>query len=154
MTWVTEDEFRPLFIGAVGRLGIRLRGLRVSRGLSQEQVAHDAGIAVQTYGCLERGTTPAGGFANPTLETILRVLHVLEVEAASLVGTTAPPAAAGQDTDSPAAEDSPGERNGRPQTVSRVNLGQLGVCRSEFGVSPDVGGVTDALARALPDPAS
>lgn len=90
MAWVSEDEFRPLYISIVGRFGMRLRNLRARRGLSQEQVAHKAGLAVQTYSCLERGTTPAGGYANPTLETILRVLQVLEVEPPSLSETGSP----------------------------------------------------------------
>lgn len=90
MAWVTEDEFRPLYVSIVGRLGMRLRNIRARQGLSQEQVAHKAGLAVQTYRCLERGTTPAGGYANPTLEAILRVLHVLEVEPPSLSETGSP----------------------------------------------------------------
>jgi transcriptional regulator with XRE-family HTH domain len=61
-------------------LGRTLRAIRSQRGLSQEQVALDAGIAVYTYGCLERGSTPSGMPTNPTLDTILRVLEALEVD--------------------------------------------------------------------------
>ncbi|WP_363331408.1 helix-turn-helix transcriptional regulator [Microbacterium sp. 69-10] len=87
-----EDEFRPFLVGAVMRFGVRLRSIRQRRGLSQEQVAHDAGIAVQTYSCLERGIAPGGGYANPTLETILRVLHALGVAPTSLtLSTTSQP---------------------------------------------------------------
>lgn len=48
--------------------------------MTQEQVALAAGISVHTYSSLERGQSPTGGVANPTIDTILRVLTVLEVE--------------------------------------------------------------------------
>lgn len=65
-------------------LGSTLRMLRLDRGLTQEQVAQVAGIATYTYGCLERGRSPSGGWANPTLTTLLRVLIALGVEPPSL----------------------------------------------------------------------
>lgn len=61
------------------RLGTTLKRIRVDRGLSQEQVAQAAGIATYAYGCLERGQSPSGGSANPTLMTLMRVFHALEV---------------------------------------------------------------------------
>lgn len=52
---------------------------RCDLGLSQEVVALNAGLAVITYGGLERGMSRGGGAANPTLETLLRVFHVLGI---------------------------------------------------------------------------
>lgn len=65
---------------AAQALALGLRWTRTQKGLSQEQVAFSAGIAVQTYSCLERGRSPAGGDANPTLDTILRILAALDLD--------------------------------------------------------------------------
>lgn len=62
---------------AVERLGRRLLEARIALQLSQEEVAARAGITVATYGSLERGWTPRGAIANPTLDTLLRVMTVL-----------------------------------------------------------------------------
>lgn len=60
-------------------LGDLLRTSRITQGLSQEHVAFEAGLAVVTYGSLERGQSRNGGFANPTLGTLLRVFDALSV---------------------------------------------------------------------------
>lgn len=80
MTAVSEEQFREWKRVAASRLAASLRQLRSARGISQEKVALDAGISVRTYSYLERGLSPAGSDANPTLETILRVLTALEVD--------------------------------------------------------------------------
>ena len=64
-------------------LGRWLQQVRVSKGMSQERVAITAELAVSTYGRLERSVT-GGDWANPTLETFLRVLVALEVDPADL----------------------------------------------------------------------
>jgi len=69
-------------------LGIVLQRERLVRDLSQEFVAQNAGLAVITYGSLERGQSRSGGPANPTLETLLRVFEVLEIKA-NVESTTA-----------------------------------------------------------------
>ncbi|WP_373426059.1 helix-turn-helix domain-containing protein [Microbacterium sp. W4I20] len=51
----------------------------MERGLSQEEVAMRADIALGSYGCLERGRSPSGQAANPTFLTILRVFSVLGI---------------------------------------------------------------------------
>lgn len=66
------------------RLGERLRQIRERKGLSQEQVALDAGITVNTYGCIERGRMPRGAAINPTLDTLFRILEALETTAEEL----------------------------------------------------------------------
>lgn len=79
MSALSEHEYREIRIEAAQRLAILLRHFRQARGLSQERVAQEAGLALYTYSCLERATTPSGRVANPTLDTLIRVLHALEV---------------------------------------------------------------------------
>lgn len=62
-------------------LGNTIRSLRLRKGLSQEQVAHQADITVGSYGCIERGIAPSGQAANPTLRTLLLVFEVLQISA-------------------------------------------------------------------------
>jgi transcriptional regulator with XRE-family HTH domain len=64
-------------IVVVEELGRRLRKARLRLQLSQEEVAARAGLGVQAYGSLERGWTPNGKPANPTLDTLIRVHTVL-----------------------------------------------------------------------------
>lgn len=65
---------------AVDHLSCRLRQAREAHGLSQEEVAQAARISVFAYGCLERGRSTAGGDANPTLDTVVRVFNVLGID--------------------------------------------------------------------------
>ncbi|WP_367274550.1 helix-turn-helix domain-containing protein [uncultured Microbacterium sp.] len=62
------------------QIGEAFRSIRLARHLSQEQVALDAGLSVDTYAYLERGQMPLGGDANPRLDTLLRIFDVLDVE--------------------------------------------------------------------------
>lgn len=55
--------------------------LRVRQGLSQEQVANDAGISVATYGRIERSIGP-GASMNPRLDTISRLFKAVHAEPA------------------------------------------------------------------------
>lgn len=63
---------------ALGRLGKRVRELRVSAGLSQEALAFDAGIHVNHLSLLERGE------ANPSFLVLLSIARVLRVEMSEL----------------------------------------------------------------------
>ena len=65
------------------RFGRWLREVRGERGMSQEGVALAAGVAVDTYCRIERSIS-AGRWANPTLETTLRVILALNVDLAEL----------------------------------------------------------------------
>lgn len=58
-------------------LSRRLIELREQRGLSQEAVAHAAGIAVTTYARIERGGRSA---RNPTFRTLAKVCGALGVD--------------------------------------------------------------------------
>ncbi|WP_366247014.1 helix-turn-helix transcriptional regulator [Microbacterium sp. 13-71-7] len=66
--------------GAVQSLAQLLRRRRTSAGLSQEEVALAAGLALHTYSSLERGETAVGTLANPTFSTMFRVFRVLDIE--------------------------------------------------------------------------
>lgn len=78
----THDQRRH---EAALRLGATLRSLRLARNLSQEQLALDAGLSVDTYGSIERGRTPGGGDPNPRIDTLLRIFAALQVSPPKLV---------------------------------------------------------------------
>ena len=67
---------------AAKKLGKRLQQLRQARGLSQEDVSHDAGLGRSYYWRLEQGTI------NPTLETLVRLSNTLGVGIADLFEST------------------------------------------------------------------
>ena len=69
---------------SVEALSAWLYQARVSRGLSQEAVALRAGIAVPTYGRLERAGL-SGKTNRVSLETFLRLVAALEPDAHELV---------------------------------------------------------------------
>ena len=53
-------------------LGKAIRELREKRGLTQEAVAHDAGVTTATLGVIERGSS------NPTWATLRRIASALD----------------------------------------------------------------------------
>lgn len=61
------------------QLGSNLQRARLARGLSQERVAHLAGIAGFTYQKFEKGESRPGTPMNPRLTTIIALSQVLEV---------------------------------------------------------------------------
>ena len=71
-------------------LGVNLQRLRQARGLSQERVAHAAGIASYTYQKLEKGESRPGTPLNPRLTTLVALSQVLGVELADLFPPTPP----------------------------------------------------------------
>lgn len=60
-------------------LGLNLLRARQARGLSQEAVAHAAGIAGYTYQKFEKGESRPGTPMNPRLVTLLALAQVLGV---------------------------------------------------------------------------
>ena len=64
--------------------GANLRRLRKEQGLSQEQLAHDVGLAPSYLGQLERGQRSA------TLGVVQRVSERLEASPASMMIESAP----------------------------------------------------------------
>lgn len=67
------------------RLGYRLRDLRRERGLSQESVAHRAGIALYTYQKFEKGESKPGTPMNPTYHTLLSLAWVFDLPVTELL---------------------------------------------------------------------
>jgi transcriptional regulator with XRE-family HTH domain len=55
-------------------VGRKVRALRKARGLSQEALAHDAGIAMRYLAGIERGEE------NPTLAILVRIAGALGIE--------------------------------------------------------------------------
>lgn len=67
-------------------LGRRLSSARERLGISQERVAHMAGISGYTYQKFEKGESKPGTPMNPRLRTLVALSHVLQVDLAELVG--------------------------------------------------------------------
>ncbi len=66
-------------------MGVALQRLRLERGLSQERLAHMAGIAAYTYQKFEKGESKPGTPMNPRLFTLLALAEVLEVKLEDIV---------------------------------------------------------------------
>lgn len=66
-------------------LGLRLQRARLAKGMSQEAVAHAAGISTFTYQKFEKGESKPGTPMNPRLRTLLALAGALEVEVGELV---------------------------------------------------------------------
>lgn len=66
-------------------LGTALARVRARRGLSQEHVAHAAGLSTFTYRKLEKGESNPGTPANPRLRNLAALAEVLGVPLASLL---------------------------------------------------------------------
>lgn len=64
---------------ALKKIGARIRQLRIARGLSQEALAFDAGVAVNSIATIERGE------ANPSVAVLLAIARVLRVKLRDLV---------------------------------------------------------------------
>lgn len=96
MCWKGESmapflkEGSDLYLSALAELAPFLRETRLAMALTQEEVAYAAGLAVPAYGRLERGRSPAGGPANPTLHTMLRVFGALDLQLRSWAEIAAP----------------------------------------------------------------
>lgn len=58
-------------------LGVNLQRLRIARGLSQERLAHLAGISTYTYQKFEKGESKPDTPMNPRLFTILALAQAL-----------------------------------------------------------------------------
>lgn len=71
-------------------MGVTLQRLRLERGLSQERLAHMAGISAYTYQKFEKGESKPGTPMNPRLFTLLSLAEVLEVRLEDLVPTEWP----------------------------------------------------------------
>jgi putative transcriptional regulator len=64
---------------ALKRIGARVRELRNERGLSQEALAFETGVAINSIATLERGES------NPSVALLLAIARVLKVKLRDLV---------------------------------------------------------------------
>ncbi|MDR1265067.1 MAG: helix-turn-helix transcriptional regulator [Propionibacteriaceae bacterium] len=84
---VADLTFDPQARAALARqVGLRLQRLRLERGLSQERVAHLAGISAYTYQKFEKGESRPGSPLNPRLFTLLALCQTLGVGVGELLG--------------------------------------------------------------------
>ena len=77
-------------------LGINLLRARQVKGLSQERVAHAAGLAAYTYQKFEKGESKPGAPMNPRLTTLIALSQVLEVPLLDLLPAEVPDLTAGR----------------------------------------------------------
>lgn len=77
-------------------LGVNLGRAREASDLSQERLAHAAGISTFTYRKLEKGESNPGTPANPRLKTLIALAEVLEIDVAELLPSQKPPTAVGR----------------------------------------------------------
>lgn len=64
---------------ALKKIGARIREVRTERGLSQEALAFEAGVAVNSIATIERGE------ANASVAVLLAIARVLKVKLRDLV---------------------------------------------------------------------
>jgi transcriptional regulator with XRE-family HTH domain len=86
---------RPTWDTFARDLGVALARAREAKGLSQERVAHLAGISAYTYQKFEKGESRPGTPMNPQLKTLLALCQVLDVPAADLLAGPLPDLTAG-----------------------------------------------------------
>lgn len=67
------------------QLGINLGRAREASGLSQERLAHAAGISTFTYRKMEKGESNPGTPANPRLHTLISLAEVLDTDIKDLL---------------------------------------------------------------------
>lgn len=74
---VATKRRRPTWDEYARELGLNLLSARVERGLSQERLAHLAGISSYTYQKFEKGESRPGAPMNPRLTTLIALCQVL-----------------------------------------------------------------------------
>lgn len=77
-------------------LGIKLGRAREAAGISQERLAHAAGISTFTYRKMEKGESNPGTPANPRLRTLVALAEVLGVRLDALLPPKLPGIADGR----------------------------------------------------------
>ncbi|WP_347876380.1 helix-turn-helix transcriptional regulator [Microbacterium oxydans] len=84
------DEADAEWQDFVLKLSVQLRRLRLDAGLSQEEVAHRAGLSRFIYRQYETGESRRGTAANPALRSILAIAQVLHVPIEELLPDPVP----------------------------------------------------------------
>ncbi len=76
---------RPTRAEFAAAIGVNLHRFRIARGLSQEHLAHLAGISAYTYQKFEKGESKPGTPMNPRLFTLLGLADALGVTLGDLI---------------------------------------------------------------------
>lgn len=66
-------------------MGVLLQQARARKGISQEKVAHQCGLAGYTYQKFEKGESRPGVPLNPRLTTLTALSQVLDIPLADLL---------------------------------------------------------------------
>ena len=76
---MVDNRYSEQWAAYVQELGDQVHDVRMTRGMSQEQVAYAAGLTRYTFQRLERGLGTNASPANPTLFTLVSVAGALDV---------------------------------------------------------------------------
>lgn len=90
------NDARPSVDDYARALGANLARLRIAKGLSQEQVAHRAGISAYTYQKFEKGESRPGTPMNPRLMTLIALADALDATIGELLPEGLPDVALGR----------------------------------------------------------
>ncbi|RYJ04968.1 MAG: XRE family transcriptional regulator [Actinomycetales bacterium] len=93
---VPIDPLPDEWISYTRELGLALLQARTRRGMSQEKVAHAAGISGFTYQKFEKGESRPGTPMNPRLTTLVALCSVLEISLDDLLPSDPPDLSLGQ----------------------------------------------------------
>jgi transcriptional regulator with XRE-family HTH domain len=75
----TEQQRREAWVEYARELGLNLHRARESKGISQERLAHKAGISAFTYLKYEKGESRPGTPMNPRLSTLIALCQALDL---------------------------------------------------------------------------
>lgn len=92
----TEGQIAKAKAEFARALGINLQRLRLESGLSQERLAHMAGISTYTYQKFEKGESKPGTPMNPRLFTLIAIAQVLDIPLEKLLPKDRPDLTAGR----------------------------------------------------------
>ncbi|MDI6023584.1 helix-turn-helix transcriptional regulator [Leucobacter sp. UT-8R-CII-1-4] len=93
---MATEESADSWEAFVRELRLRLQRARAATGLSQEKIAHAAGISTFTYLKLEKGESNPGTAANPRLKTLVALAEILGVNTRDLLSDDSPRVADGK----------------------------------------------------------
>ncbi len=74
------DRARPTRTEFSRQIGLNLQRARTAKAMSQERLAHLAGISAYTYQKFEKGESKPGTPMNPRLFTLLALAQALDLE--------------------------------------------------------------------------
>ncbi len=82
---MAADDSAAARIVFARELGLNLQRLRAERRVSQERLAHTAGISAYTLQKFEKGESKPGTPMNPRLFTLLALAQALDVDVTDLL---------------------------------------------------------------------